>query len=197
MRVLLVVVGVCLALGCAMAQTPSSKLDAPNTKLEAFLATKGALIVVETADLGTISVAREEREDKLYFFTLTAHKPGADTPRVRGMEIWLYDGDLGRFGSTVKMYLDADELPALSAALETMLKDKETKDVLLFGTQDGLAVFCQPAAGRWWVSYGEVETNIASGNALNIPAIYPPLAELATMKAAIDKAIASFTPPAK
>ena len=114
-----VVLFVCLwlcesALGADQAAGPASTA-VPATKLEAFLARKGMLIVKEFYPLGSLSGALETKAEA---DAVVMYEPGHEGQRVRGIRIEVTGG--GRYGSGETAFLDMEEVQSLSEALEYM-----------------------------------------------------------------------------
>jgi len=87
----------------------------PATKLEAFLAKKGKLIVKDFYRLGEVA---GRYGSKIEFSALVIYEPGQESQRIRGLKIEVTEG--GRYERSNTSFLDLEEIESLSKALEYM-----------------------------------------------------------------------------
>ena len=87
----------------------------PATKLEAFLAKKGKLIVKDFYKLGEVA---GRYGSKIEFSALVIYEPGQESQRIRGLKIEVTEG--GRYERSNTSFLDLEEIESLSKALEYM-----------------------------------------------------------------------------
>ena len=92
------------------------KAKEPATKLEAFLAKKGKLIIKEFYDPGEVA---GRYGSKIEFTALVIYEPGQETQRVRGLKIEVTEG--GRYERSNTSFLDLEEIESLSKAIEYMV----------------------------------------------------------------------------
>lgn len=88
----------------------------PATKLEAFLATKGKLIIKEFYELGKVN---GKYGSKIEFTALVIYEPGEENKRVRGLRIQVTEA--GRYKKEDTSFLDPEEIESLSKALDYMV----------------------------------------------------------------------------
>lgn len=87
----------------------------PATKLEAFLAKKGKLIVKDFYKLGKVACSFGS---KIEFSALVIYEPGQERHKIRGLKIEVTEG--GRLERSNTSFLDLEEIESLSKALEYM-----------------------------------------------------------------------------
>jgi hypothetical protein len=87
----------------------------PATKLEAFLAKKGKLIV---KDIYKIGEGTGRYGAKIEFEALVIYEPGQESQRIRGLKIKITEG--GEYKRSNISFLDLEEIESLSKALEYM-----------------------------------------------------------------------------
>ncbi|HQJ39922.1 MAG TPA: hypothetical protein PK449_00005, partial [Exilispira sp.] len=87
----------------------------PPTKLEAFLAKKGNLIVKDFYKLGEVA---GRYGSKIEFSALVIYEPGQESQRIRGLKIDITEG--GKYERSNTSFLDLEEIESLSKALEYM-----------------------------------------------------------------------------
>ena len=92
------------------------KAKEPATKLEAFLAKKGKLIIKEFYDLGQMP---GRYGSKVKFTALVIYEPGQESQRVRGLKIEVSEG--GRYERSNTSFLDLEEIESLSKGIEYMI----------------------------------------------------------------------------
>ena len=97
-------------------QKKEDKAKEPATKLEAFLAKKGRLIIKEFYDLGEVA---GRYGSKIEFTALVIYEPGQESQRVRGLKIEVTEG--GRYERSNTSFLDLEEIESLSKAIEYMV----------------------------------------------------------------------------
>jgi hypothetical protein len=96
------------------------KIKEPATKLEAFLAKKGKLIIKEFYDLGKIS---GRGGTKIELTALVIFEPGQEKERVRGLRIEITEG--GRYEREESAFLDLEEIESLLKAIDYMVNLSE------------------------------------------------------------------------
>ncbi len=89
-----------------------AKAEAPKTRLEAFLATKGSLVVKDFYPIGSIRGLTLE--------ALVLLEPGKESQKVRGLRAEITE--YGRLTNTHSSFLDMDELAGLLQAVDYMDK---------------------------------------------------------------------------
>lgn len=93
-----------------------SKAKEPATKLEAFLAKKGRLIIKDSHDLGKIS---GKYGTEISFTALVIYEPGQESQKTRGLQIKVTEGE--RYERSNISFLDFEEIESLSKAIEYMV----------------------------------------------------------------------------
>jgi len=93
----------------------------PATKLEAFLAKEGRLIVKDFYALGLIVGSYNS---KIGFSALVIYEPGFETQRIRGLKVEITQG--GKYERSDTSFLDLEEIESLSKSIEYMI-DLSTK----------------------------------------------------------------------
>ena len=88
----------------------------PATKLEAFLAKKGMLIIKDSSELGEVA---GRYGAKIAFAALVIYEPGQESQRVRGLRIEVAEGE--RYERSNTSFLDLDEIESLCKAIEYMI----------------------------------------------------------------------------
>lgn len=86
------------------------------TKLEAFLAKKGKLIIKEFYELGRVD---GRYGSKIEFTALVIYEPGQENMRFRRLKIQVTEG--GRYEKEDTSFLDLEEIESLSKALDYMV----------------------------------------------------------------------------
>jgi len=100
---------------CSFAQTKEAdKAKEPPTKLEAFLARKGRLVIKDSYELGGI-----RGTGKLDLDALAIYEPGAETQKTKGIRIQITEA--GRLETSNTSFLDLDEVETSSKAISYML----------------------------------------------------------------------------
>jgi len=89
------------------------KAKEPPTKLEAFLAKKGTLIVKDFYELGELRGL-----GKMEFNALIIYEPGMENEKIRGMHVEITEE--GRYGKSNTSFLDLEEVESLSKAIAYM-----------------------------------------------------------------------------
>jgi hypothetical protein len=114
----------------------------PATKLEAFLATKGKLIIKEFYELGKVS---GKYGSKIELTALIMYEPGQENKKVRGLKIEITEG--GRYEKTDSSFLDLEEIESLSSAIVYMIslskkwkEEKRQYTETAFSTQGDLSI---------------------------------------------------------
>ena len=118
MKKFLIVVLCALVLLPLIASTQVKKEDEakePATKLEAFLAKKGKLIVKDFYKLGEVA---GRYGSKIEFSALVIYEPGQESQRIRGLKIEVTEG--GRYERSNTSFFDLEEIESLSKVLEYM-----------------------------------------------------------------------------
>jgi hypothetical protein len=92
------------------------KRKEPETKLEAFLAKKGTLIIKDVYNLGEIN---GKYGGKITFSALVIYEPGQESQKIRGLKIEITGA--GRFERSNTSFLDLEEIQSLSKAIEYMV----------------------------------------------------------------------------
>lgn len=95
----------------ARSQEPA-KAEAPKTRLETFLATKGSLVVKDFYPIGSIRGLTLE--------AVVLLEPGKESQKVRGLRAEITE--YGRIATTHSSFLDMDELAGLLQAVDYMDK---------------------------------------------------------------------------
>ena len=119
MRIKILIVGlVCFYLVTATnsAQIKKEETKEPTTKLEAFLVTKGKLIIKEFYELGRVS---GKYGSKIEFTALVMFEPGEESKRVRGLKIEITQA--GRYEKSETSFLDLEEVDSLLKAIEYLI----------------------------------------------------------------------------
>jgi hypothetical protein len=119
-RIALAILAVFWAARAMYAQAPASEPFPPQTKLEAFIATKGELVVKEFYELGAFS---GQLGSLMKIDAAVVYQPGREQQRLRGLRIQVTSS--GRVENTQTSFLDLDEVESLSNALG-YLADAET-----------------------------------------------------------------------
>ncbi len=88
----------------------------PATKLEAFLAKKGKLLIKDFYELGGVA-GRYGAKIKLDAVVL--YEPGQESQRIRGIRVEVNGG--GKYERSDTSFLDLEEIKSLSKAIEYML----------------------------------------------------------------------------
>jgi hypothetical protein len=88
----------------------------PATKLEAFLAEKGELIVKDFYNLGQIN---GKYGSQIKLDAMVIYKPGEETSKVRGLRIEITEG--GEYAQSNTSFLDLEEMDELSKAISYMV----------------------------------------------------------------------------
>lgn len=96
------------------------KAKEPATKLEAFLAKKGRLVVKNFYELGEMIGMYGS---KIEFAALVIYEPGQESQRIRGLKIEVTEG--GRYERSDTSFLDLEEIESLSKAIEYMVSLSE------------------------------------------------------------------------
>lgn len=125
------------------------KTKEPATKLEAFLAKKGKLIVKDLYKLG--EVAGRYGSD-IEFKALVIYEPGQEGQRIRGLKIEITEG--GTYERSNTSFLDLEEIESLSRAIEYMVSlsakwkgiNKEYTEIVFATKGDFNIGFCQKEA---------------------------------------------------
>lgn len=89
----------------------------PKTKVEAFLATKGRMVVKDFSPIGKIS---GRFGSTMELETLTVFEPGHEMQKTRGLRVEITEG--GRTERSNASFLDLEELEALANAVTNMQK---------------------------------------------------------------------------
>lgn len=118
------------------------KYQEPTTKLEAFLAKKGELIVKEFYRLGGITGSYGA---KVQLSALVIYEPGRETERIRGLKIEVTEE--GTYENSNSSFLDLEEIESLSKAIAYMVDlsekwngvNKEYTEVV-FSTKDDFQI---------------------------------------------------------
>jgi len=119
---------------------PQSGKEAEKlTKLEAFLAKKGILVIKEFYDLGEVS---GEYGSKVRVDAIIVYEPGKETQRIKGLRIEVFDGERSQAS-----FLDIDEAESLSKALQYMIdlakrwkKASRKYTEVIFSTKGGFKI---------------------------------------------------------
>jgi hypothetical protein len=86
----------------------------PQTKLEAFIAKKGKLIIRDRYRLGELRKLGAVRFNALVFY-----EPGMESQRIKGVSIEITEG--GRVERSRTSFLDLDEIESVSKAIQYMI----------------------------------------------------------------------------
>jgi hypothetical protein len=160
------------------------KTKEPVTKLEAFLAKKGKLIVKDSYDLGEVAGRYGQ---KIILQSMIIFEPGLESQRIRGLRIEINEG--GQYERSNTSFLDLDEIDSLSKALEYMVslstkwKDEnmEYKEVI-FSTKDDFKIgFYQ--AGIKQAAFS------SSGYIGKTDCFFSSIQDLSSLKSMIDKGL--------
>jgi hypothetical protein len=89
------------------------KAKEPPTKLEAFLAKKGTLIVKDFYELGELRGL-----GKMQLNALIIYEPGMENTKIRGMRVEITEA--GSYGRSNTSFLDLEEVESLSKAIAYM-----------------------------------------------------------------------------
>jgi hypothetical protein len=108
----LAVVGMLAVTSSAFAQKAPEDKEAPKTKLETFLATKGSMVVKDFYELGSVR--------GMSIDALVIYEPGKEGTKIKGLRAEITDG--GRLSNSHSSFLDMDELESLAGALDYMGK---------------------------------------------------------------------------
>lgn len=135
---------------CVFMLTPSivlaqsqeeGKAKEPATKLEAFLAKKGKLIVKDFYKIGELAGSYS----KIAFKALMIYEPGQESQKIRGLTIEITEG--GSYEKSNTSFLDLEEIESLSKGLEYMInlseKWKETNKEyteIIFSTKGDFSI---------------------------------------------------------
>lgn len=90
-----------------------AKVEEPATRLGAFLAKKGRLIIKDFYELGEVA---GRYGSKIEFDALVIYEPGQENQRVRGIKIEVSGG--GKYERSDTSFLDFEEVESLSKAIE-------------------------------------------------------------------------------
>jgi hypothetical protein len=112
-----------LASSLAIAQSPPfpPQPAAPSTRLEAFIGTRGEMVVKDFYELGAFT----GQIGSMKIDALVAYQPGQEQQRVRGLRIAVTSG--GRIENTETAFLDIEEVESLSSALAYMADAEQNK----------------------------------------------------------------------
>lgn len=156
----------------------------PATKLEAFLAKKGRLMVKDFYEIGEVA---GRYGSKIEFKALLIYEPGQESQRIRGLKIEVTEG--GRFERSNASFLDLEEIESLSKAIEYMISlsakwkgiNKEYTEVV-FSTK-----------GDFKIGFYQKGTNQAafssSGYIGKASCFFSSMQDLSSMKAMADKSL--------
>ena len=160
------------------------KAKEPATKLEAFLAKKGRLIIKEFYDLGEVA---GRYGSKIEFTALVIYEPGQESQRVRGLKIEVTEG--GRYERSNTSFLDLEEIESLSKAIEYMVGlsakwagiNKEYTEVI-FSTKGDFDI-------GFWQKGTEQRAFSSSGYIGKATCYFSSMQDLSSVKAIADKGL--------
>ncbi|RCK72655.1 MAG: hypothetical protein IGBAC_0466 [Ignavibacteriae bacterium] len=118
--------------------TEEQKLKEPSTKIGAFLAKKGKVVVKDFYRLGTV---KGNFGSSMEFSALVIYEPGRESERLRGLKVEINGG--GRYERNNSSFLDFDEVESYSKAVSYLTQtasswkagSKEYTEVI-FSTKD-------------------------------------------------------------
>ena len=158
-----------------------AKAKEPATKLEAFLAKKGKLIIKDFYELGEVF---GEYGSTVEFDALVIYEPGKESQRVRGVKIEVSGG--GKYERSDASFLDFEEVESLSKAIEYIVDllskwegvNKEYTEVIFSTKGDFQIGFFQKATERF---------SFASSGHIGKVTCYFPLDRLSSIKSIVNK----------
>jgi len=165
----------------ASAQTQSDEALKPPTKVEAFLAKKGRLIV---KDFHPLDTARG-KYGTVKFDALTIYEPGFESQGVSGLRIEVS----GAYEKSSISFLDLDEVESLASAIEYMLRlasewtsAARDYDEVIFETKGDFQIgFYQEGAKQ--------SAFCSSGRIGKVSCYFNSVADLGTVKSRADQAL--------
>jgi len=101
---------------CAQTKAPAEKPGEPQTKLEAFMAKKGKIVVKDSYDVDVVGGNMGHVE----LNALIVYEPGLENVRTKGLRIEVTSA--GRTEIKRVSFLDMDEVEAAIKGLEYMMK---------------------------------------------------------------------------
>lgn len=160
-----------------------AKVEEPATRLEAFLAKKGKLIIKDFYELGEVAGSYGS---KIEFDVLVIYEPGQESQRVRGVKIEVSGG--GKYERSDTSFLDFEEVESLSKAIEYMVdllskwKDinKEYTEVVFSTKGDFQIGFFQKGTQR---------SVFASSGRIGKATCFFPLERLSSIKSIVGKGL--------
>jgi hypothetical protein len=154
----------------------------PATKLEAFLAKKGRLIVRDYYELGEVA---GKYMNKTVFGAIVIYEPGKESQRIRGLTIGVIREEKLGLSSKVS-FLDFEEIETLSKALEYMsslsakwqdIRKENTR--VVFSTKGDFNIgFYQ--IGTEQVFFGDIE---------GVSCFFSSMQDLSSAKTLVDKGL--------
>lgn len=160
-----------------------AKVEEPATRLGAFLAKKGKLIIKDFYELGEVA---GRYGSKIEFDALVIYEPGQEDQRVRGIKIEVSGGR--KYERSDTSFLDFEEVESLSKAIEYTIDlsskwknvDKEYTEVI-FSTKDDFQIgFFQEGTERF---------SFASSGHIGKVMCYFSLEQLSSIKSIVDKGL--------
>jgi len=158
-----------------------SKTKEPATKLEAFLAKKGRLIVKEFYYLG---IVYGKYGSKIKFNGIVVYEPGQKNRKMRGLQIKIIEG--GKYDKSDISFLDIEEVESLSTAIKYLIDvskkwygiNKEYTEVI-FSTKDNFEIgFFQKGSNQMAFA--------SSGYIGKVSCFFESMEDLNTIKSIVD-----------
>jgi hypothetical protein len=159
------------------------KTKEPSTKLEAFIAKKGKLIIKDSYEIALIS-GMYGASLKIYFLLL--YEPGQETQAIKGLRIEINES--GRIERSSVSFLDYEEGESLLKAINYMIDlstkwkalDREYSEVTFSTKGDFYMGFYQKGKGQ---------TVYSSSGYINKTKCFMSLKELTSMKDSVEKGL--------
>lgn len=162
--VAILVVWFCMvaATGPVSQEPEGEKKDEPATKLEAFLATRGQLIIKDVYSLGTVP---GQYAGHVKIAAVVVYMPDGEGEAAKGLTIEVNDG--AKYERSDTAYLDLEELEGLSEAVRYMAKlvaswqetNKDYSEVVFSTKADSKVGFFQSGKKQAaFASCGRVDT---------------------------------------
>lgn len=104
-----------LMLVAALASTITSAESTPPTRLEAFMVSKGLIVIKDYYEVGKI---KAQYNDELTVKVLVFYELGKEAQKVKGISITLKNTEDYKSGTA---FIDADEVPVLSRSIGSMI----------------------------------------------------------------------------
>ncbi len=157
----------------------------PVTKLQAFLAKKGRLIVKDFYEMGKVT---GRFSTWVKFDAVVIYTPGEEGQRVRGLSIEVGEAS-GYTSSRNTSFLDLEEVESLSQALEYMLElsekwrgaNKEQYTEVVFSTKDNFRI--------GFYQKGTEQHGFASSGYVGKTSCFFPIQSLNMVKVIVDSSL--------